>query len=104
MTVCLTLFAFTTILGWAYYGERCMSYLLGVRATMPYRIAYVIVVGIGPFLPLAFVWTLADITNGLMAFPNLIALVFLSGVVASETKIYFKHLADERRKREERYR
>ncbi|MCC8165312.1 MAG: sodium:alanine symporter family protein [Planctomycetes bacterium] len=104
MTVCLTLFAFTTILGWAYYGERCMSYLLGIKATLPYRIAYVIVVGIGPFLPLAFVWTLADITNGLMAFPNLIALVFLSGVVASETKIYFKHLADEKRKRDERNR
>ncbi|MCD8139876.1 MAG: sodium:alanine symporter family protein [Planctomycetaceae bacterium] len=93
MTVCLVLFAFTTILGWAYYGERCISYLLGTKATLPYRIAYVIVVGIGPFLPLSFVWTLADITNGLMAFPNLVALVGLSGVVVAETKLYFAHLA-----------
>ena len=94
LTVSLILFAFTTILGWAYYGERCISYLFGVKSTFPYRIAYVIVVGIGPFLPLGFVWTLADITNGLMAFPNLIALVFLSGVVVSETKLYFHHLAE----------
>ncbi len=93
MSVCLVLFAFTTILGWAYYGERCISYLLGTKATLPYRIAYVIVVGIGPFLPLSFVWTLADITNGLMAFPNLVALVALSGVVVAETKLYFAHLA-----------
>lgn len=94
MTVCLVLFAFTTILGWAYYGERCISYLLGVKATLPYRILYVIVVGVGPFLPLGFVWTLADITNGLMAFPNLIALIGLSGVVVSETKKYFVHLRE----------
>jgi AGCS family alanine or glycine:cation symporter len=96
LTVCLVLFAFTTILGWAYYGERCMSYLFGVKATFPYRLGYVVVVGIGPFLPLDFVWILADITNGLMAFPNLVALVFLSGVVVSETRKYFHHL--ERRK------
>ncbi len=101
LTVCLVLFAFTTILGWAYYGERCLSYLFGVKATLPYRILYVIVVGIGPFLPLDFVWTLADITNGLMAFPNLIALVFLSGVVVSETKDYFHHLAELKRERRE---
>ncbi len=97
MTVCLTLFAFTTILGWAYYGERCISYLFGVKATLPYRIGYVIVVGVGPFLPLGFVWTVADITNGLMAFPNLIALVALSGVVVSETKLYFNHLAENKK-------
>jgi AGCS family alanine or glycine:cation symporter len=92
MTICLMLFAFTTILGWAYYGERCMSYLFGIKGTTPYRIIYVLVVGIGPFLPLDFVWLVADITNGLMAFPNLIALIALSGVVLSETHAYFVHL------------
>ncbi len=98
LTICLALFAFTTILGWAYYGERCMSYLFGVKSTFPYRLAYVIVVGIGPFLPLDFVWLVADITNGLMAFPNLIALVALSGVVVSETKLYFDHLKEMKHK------
>ncbi|MDR1535284.1 MAG: sodium:alanine symporter family protein [Planctomycetota bacterium] len=94
MTICLVLFASTTILGWAYYGERCMSYLFGVKSTLPYRIGWVIVVGIGPFLPLDVVWLVADITNGLMAFPNLIALIALSGVVVSETHAYFKHVND----------
>lgn len=94
MTLCLVLFAFTTILGWAYYGERCMSYLFGVKATIPYRLGYVVVVGFGPFLPLDFVWLVADITNGLMAFPNLIALIALSGVVVAETKRYFEHLKE----------
>ena len=97
MTLCLVLFAFTTILGWAYYGERCMSYLFGVKATLPYRLGYVVVVGIGPFLPLDFVWLVADITNGLMAFPNLVALLGLSGVVVAETKLYFTHLQNKRK-------
>ena len=101
MTVCLVLFAFTTILGWAYYGERCISYLFGIKSTLPYRIGWVIVVAIGPFLPLDFVWLLADITNGLMAFPNLIALVGLSGVVVAETKRYFHYL--EKRKKDPDY-
>ncbi len=99
LTVCLILFAFTTILGWAYYGERCMSYLFGTKLTMPYRICYVIVVAIGPFLPLNFVWVVADITNGLMAFPNLVALIALSGVVVAETKKYFVHLKDMKERR-----
>ncbi len=94
LTLCLVLFAFTTILGWAYYGERCMSYLCGVRLTTPYRLAYVAVVAAGPFLPLDVVWLVADITNGLMAFPNLVALCGLSGVVACETKRYFDYLRD----------
>jgi AGCS family alanine or glycine:cation symporter len=96
MTLCLILFAFTTILGWAYYGERCMSYLCGTKATLPYRILYILVVGCGAFLPLDFVWTVADITNGLMAFPNLVALMALSGVCAVETKQYFDHLKERR--------
>lgn len=92
LTLCLVLFAFTTILGWAYYGERCISYIFGTKATMPYRLAYVVVVAAGPFLPLDVVWLVADITNGLMAFPNLVGLIGLSGVVVTETKAYFEHI------------
>jgi AGCS family alanine or glycine:cation symporter len=97
MTLCLILFAFTTILGWAYYGERCVSYLFGTRSTLPYRILYIIIVGCGVFLPLDFVWTVADITNGLMAFPNLVALIALSGVCVAETRKYFDHLAEQKK-------
>jgi AGCS family alanine or glycine:cation symporter len=69
-----------------------MSYLFGTGSILPYRLGYVIVVGIGPFLPLDMIWLIADIANGLMAFPNLIALIALSGVVVSETHAYFVHL------------
>ncbi len=87
----LTLFAFTTIIGWNYYGERCAEYLFGVKAIMPYRIFYICLVGMGVFLKLDMIWILADIVNGLMAIPNLIALLGLSGVVVAETKLYFEH-------------
>ena len=93
LTFCLTLFAFTTILGWCYYGERCVEYLVGVKGIMTYRIIFVIMVGLGAFIKLEAVWILADIFNGLMALPNLIALLDLSGVVVSETKEYMKHAA-----------
>ena len=87
----LVLFAFTTIIGWSYYGERCAEYLFGVKCIMPYRICYIILVGLGVFLKLDMVWVIADIVNGLMAIPNLIALIGLSGVVVAETKLYFEH-------------
>ncbi len=87
----LTLFAFTTIIGWNYYGERCVEYLFGVKAIKPYRIFYICLVGMGVFLKLDLIWILADIVNGLMAIPNLIALLGLSGVVVAETKLYFEH-------------
>ena len=87
----LVLFAFTTIIGWSYYGERCAEYLFGVKCIMPYRIIYIILVGLGVFLKLDMVWVIADIVNGLMAIPNLIALIGLSGVVVAETKLYFEH-------------
>ena len=87
----LTLFAFTTIIGWNYYGERCVEYLFGVKAIKPYRIFYICLVGMGVFLKLDMIWILADIVNGLMAIPNLIALLGLSGVVVAETKLYFEH-------------
>ena len=89
----LAFFAFTTILGWDYYAERSLEYLTdNMKAVMVYRWIYILAVLIGPFLTVSAVWTIADIFNGLMAAPNLIALVVLSGVVAAETKSYFKRL------------
>ncbi len=98
LLVGLVLFAFTTILGWNYYGERCVEYLVGVKAILPYRIIFILLVACGPFLKLEEIWVLADIVNGLMAIPNLIALLALSGVVEAETKAYQKHLAEQKHK------
>ncbi|GFR37514.1 sodium:alanine symporter [Insulibacter thermoxylanivorax] len=96
LTICLALFAFTTILGWNYYGERCVEYLFGVRGIKPYRYIFILMVACGAFLKLDAIWLIADIVNGLMAFPNLIALLGLSGVVAAETKKYWLSLREER--------
>ena len=93
LTVSLTLFAFTTILGWNYYGERCLVYLVGVKGITPYRLCYVAIIAGSAFMQLEEIWALADIVNGLMAIPNLIALLGLTGVVVAETKRYFQHLA-----------
>ena len=98
LLVGLVLFAFTTILGWNYYGERCVEYLMGVKAILPYRVIFICLIACGPFLKLEEIWVLADIVNGLMAIPNLIALIALSGVVVAETKAYQKHLAEEKNK------
>ena len=98
LLVGLVLFAFTTILGWNYYGERCVEYLMGVKAILPYRIIFICLIACGPFLKLEEIWVLADIVNGLMAIPNLIALIALSGVVVAETKAHQKHLAEEKNK------
>ena len=95
LCVGLTLFAFTTILGWNYYGERCTEYLVGVKGIMPYRIIFIILVACGAFIKLDVIWVLADIVNGLMAIPNLIALIGLSGVIVAETKKYFAHVKEE---------
>lgn len=91
ITVGLLFFAFTTILGWNYYGERCTEYLFGVKGIKPYRYIFIGIVAIGglSILKLDLIWVIADIVNGLMAIPNLIALVGLSGIVVSETKMYF---------------
>ena len=94
LTVSLALFAFTTILGWNYYGERAMIFLAGTKGVLPYRIIFILLVASGAFLQLDAIWTLADIVNGLMAIPNLIALILLSGVIVSETKLYAKHRRD----------
>lgn len=85
----LSLFAFTTILGWSYYSERCAQYLFGTRIIFPFRVCWVVVVGLGATSSMALVWTVADILNGLMAIPNLIALLLLSGVVVKLTRDYF---------------
>ncbi len=90
LTVSLALFAFTTILGWNYYGERAVLYLAGVRAILPYRLVFIALIACGAFLKLEAIWVLADIVNGLMAIPNLIALIALSGIVVHETRHYLE--------------
>lgn len=90
LMVCLVFFAFTTILGWNYYAERCLSYLTNSnKFSFPFKIVYVLAVLIGPYLTLSAVWMIADVFNGLMAFPNIIALILLSPVVVKETNAYF---------------
>jgi len=92
LMLCLVFFAFTTILGWDYYSERCLEYLSGGRmgVVKAYRWLYILAVFIGPYMTVAAVWTIADIFNGLMALPNMIALFALSGIVAKETKAFFE--------------
>ena len=93
LMVALAFFAFTTILGWDYYSERCLEYLVGVErqwAVKLYRLLYVLVVFIGPYLTVSVVWGVADVFNGLMAFPNLVALVLLSPVVVRTTRDYIR--------------
>lgn len=90
----LIFFAFTTILGWNYYGERCAEYLLGVKSIIPYRIIFIALVAVGPFLSLDLIFIIADIVNGLMAFPNLIGLIGLRQVVIKETEDYFHKLKE----------
>ncbi len=97
LMLCLIFFAFTTILGWDYYSERCLEYLTGGKMgpVRVYRWLYILAVFIGPYMTVSAVWTIADIFNGLMALPNMIALFALSGVVARETKAFFdakKHI------------
>ena len=94
LTVSLALFAFTTILGWNYYGERACQYLFGIKGILPYRIIFICLVASGAFLKHEAIWILADIVNGLMAIPNLIAIIALSGVISLETKKYFEHLKE----------
>ena len=92
LMLCLVFFAFTTILGWDYYSERCLEYLSGgnMKHVKIFRWIYILAVFIGPYMPVSAVWTIADIFNGLMAIPNMIAIFALSGVVAKETRDFFK--------------
>ena len=88
LTIGLATFVFSTILGWSYYGERCVEYLLGKKGIMPYKVIYVATVFLGGVMSFGIVWQLADALNALMAIPNLIALIALSGVIVKETKKY----------------
>ena len=95
LSVALAFFAFTTILGWDYYSEKCLEYLVGTKRqgiVLAYRLLYVLVVFVGPYLTVKVVWGIADTFNGLMAFPNLVALVLLSPTVARLTRDYFRRL------------
>ncbi len=89
LTIALVVFAFTTILGWSYYGEKCWEYLVGTKAILPFRIIWVLAVPFGAIAQLDFAWLLADTLNGLMALPNLAALLLLSPVVVKLTREYF---------------
>lgn len=90
VTLGVMLFAFSTLLGWSYYGERCMEFLFGRKAVLPYRVVFIIVIYIGATTALTTVWTFSDVMNGLMALPNLIGLVILSPLVYRETRAYFR--------------
>ena len=84
----MILFAYSTILGWSYYGNRCVTYLLGKHAIRPYQVLYVLIAFLGAIGVGDFVWTISDITNALMAVPNIIVVLLLSGMIARETKHY----------------
>ncbi len=90
LMICLVFFAFTTILGWNYYSERCLAYLVGAKPifTKIFRWVYIAAIAIGPYMTVKAVWTIADIVNSLMAIPNMFALIMLSGVTSRETKDY----------------
>ena len=92
LMICLVFFAFTTILGWDYYSERCLEYLSGgrMKAVKVFRWIYILAVFIGPYMTVSAVWTIADIFNGLMAIPNMIAIFALSGIVVKETRDFFQ--------------
>ena len=92
VAVSLSLFAFSTMLGWAYYGEKSLEYLLGIKAVLPYRLVFVTLIFVGSLGTIEFVWLLSDVLNGLMALPNLIGLLLLAGVIVSETTSYFQRV------------
>ena len=92
LIVGIVCFAFSTILGWAYYGERCVEYFAGRKGLIPYRVLYILVALIAPVIALDLVWLIADILNALMAIPNLIAVLLLSPVIVAETKKYINDL------------
>jgi AGCS family alanine or glycine:cation symporter len=92
LTVGIITFAFSTVLGWAYYGERCVEYIGGKKVLIVYRIIYIAVAVIAPVSALNLVWTIADILNALMSIPNLIAVLLLSGIIVSDTRKYIDNL------------
>ena len=93
IALCLALFAFSTVLSWGMYGTRCCEFLFGTKAIKPYQVIFILIIIVGATMELSLAWDIADTLNGLMAIPNLIALVGLSGVVVKETKDYFNNRA-----------
>ncbi|WP_420422669.1 alanine/glycine:cation symporter family protein [Simkania sp.] len=96
VTIALIPFAYSTILGWAYYGEKCVEYLFGIRATKIYRVLFTLLVIPGSLLSLKLVWGIANMMNGLMAFPNLIGLFVLAGIISKETRFFERLLKKEK--------
>jgi AGCS family alanine or glycine:cation symporter len=96
VTIALVPFAYSTILGWAYYGEKCVEYLFGIRATKVYRVIFTLLVIPGSLLSLKLVWGFANMMNGLMAFPNLIGLFVLAGIISKETRFFERLLKKEK--------
>jgi AGCS family alanine or glycine:cation symporter len=94
LSLCIALFAFTTMLGWSYYGERCAQFLLGPKVVLPFRVLWVIGIFLGTQMSLGLVWKMSDALNGMMAIPNLIALLLLSPVVFKLTRQYYQQSAD----------
>ena len=92
MIIGIISFAYSTVLGWAYYGERCVEYFAGKKGLIPYRVLYIAVAVIAPVISLNLVWTIADILNALMALPNLVAVLLLSNVIVAETRKYINNL------------
>ncbi len=92
LIIALTTFAYSTILGWSYYGERCAEYLFGRKAILPYKLLYIAVLIFAPVLALDMVWTIADILNAFMAVPNLIAVLLLSSQISNDTKFYIDNI------------
>ena len=91
VVVGLVLFAFSTIIGWSYYGEKCAEFIFGSKIIIPYRVLWIIIIPIGAATELNLIWLIADIMNGLMALPNLIALILLSPIVFSKTKQFIQN-------------
>jgi len=90
VTIGIALFAYSTILGWCYYGEKSIEYLFGVKSILPYRLVFIAFIGVGAVSKLSLVWNISDTLNGLMAIPNLIGLIFLTPVIVKETRKYFQ--------------
>ena len=92
LVVGMITFAYSTILGWSYYGERCCEYLFGKKGLIPYRIVFLAILVVAPLITLNIVWDISDILNALMAIPNIVAVLFLSNEVAADTKHYLNNL------------
>ena len=89
VALCSFLFGFSTLIGWYYYGEKCFEYMFGSKGILPYRFVYTVLILVGAVIPVPLVWAIGTLLNGFMAFPNLIALIMLGGVVSKLTKEFF---------------